>query len=91
VPICLYFAPESMSKDKYDEVTKNLEDAGQGSPDGRMYHSAFEGRSGIHVFDVWESQEKFDAFGETLMPILAEAGVDPGEPVVANVHNIIVG
>ena len=44
VPICLYFAPENMSKDKYDEVTKNLEDAGQGSPDGRMYHAAFEGR-----------------------------------------------
>jgi hypothetical protein len=91
VPICLYFAPENMSKDKYDEVTKNLEDAGQGSPDGRMYHAAFEGRGGVHVFDVWESQEKFDAFGETLMPILADAGVDPGEPVVANVHNIIVG
>jgi hypothetical protein len=43
------------------------------------------------VFDVWDSQESFAAFGETLMPILAEAGIDPGEPMVSPVHNIIIG
>jgi hypothetical protein len=40
---------------------------------------------------VWDSQEAFDAFGETLMPILGAAGIDPGEPVIAQVHNIIIG
>ena len=28
----------------------------------------------IAVFDVWDSQEAFDAFGATLMPILTELG-----------------
>ena len=45
----------------------------------------------IQVLDVWDSQESFEAFGATLLPILAEAGVDPGEPMVTPVHNIIVG
>jgi hypothetical protein len=46
---------------------------------------------GVHVFDVCESQEAFEAFGQTLIPILSAAGVDPGEPQVAEIHNIIVG
>ena len=61
------------------------------SPAGRTYHCAFEGRNGLHVFDVWDSQEAFDAFGATLMPILGAAGIDPGEPMIAPVHNIITG
>jgi len=40
---------------------------------------------------VWESQEKFEAFGATLIPILTGLGVDPGEPMVAPVHNVIKG
>ena len=45
----------------------------------------------INVFDVWESQATFDAFGATLMPILTALGVDPGTPMIATVHNIIEG
>jgi hypothetical protein len=43
------------------------------------------------VFDIWESQEQFEAFGATLMPIMGAAGVDPGEPMVATVHNVLEG
>jgi hypothetical protein len=89
--IGIYFAVQGMSPDKYDDVIQKLQDAGHGAPAGRTYHVAFEGEGGLHVFDVWESQEFFDAFGETLMPILAEAGIDPGEPMISAVHNIIVG
>ena len=80
-----------MSAAQYDDVIRRLEDAGQGNPAGRLYHVAFEGQGGLEVFDVWDSQESFDAFGQTLMPILGEAGVDPGQPQVAPVHNIIAG
>jgi len=38
---------------------------------------------------VWDSQEQLDAFGARLMPILAELGINPGEPEVVEVHNII--
>jgi hypothetical protein len=41
--------------------------------------------------DVWDLQESFDAFGQTLMPILAEIGIDPGQPQVSEIHNIVPG
>ena len=41
------------------------------------------------VYDVWESQETFDAFGQTLMPILSAMHVDMGNPDVMPVHNVI--
>jgi hypothetical protein len=43
------------------------------------------------VFDIWESQQDFDRFGETLMPILQQIGLDPGQPMVEPVHNLILG
>jgi hypothetical protein len=89
--IGIYFAVQGMSPDKYDDVIRKLQEAGAGAPEGRTYHCAFEGENGLQVFDVWDSQETFDAFGATLMPILADAGIDPGEPMVSPVHNIIVG
>jgi hypothetical protein len=37
------------------------------------------------VFDVWESEESFQAFGETLVPIMTDLGADPGPPQVSPV------
>jgi hypothetical protein len=45
----------------------------------------------IQVFDVWESEAQFQNFGATLLPILADVGVDPGQPQVSPIHNIIKG
>jgi hypothetical protein len=87
----IYFPAPSFTKEQYDEVSRRLEAAGAGSPPGRSYHCAFSGGVGVHVFDVWDSQEAFEKFGETLVPIMGELGADPGEPQVAEIHNVIVG
>lgn len=87
----LYFTPSSFTTEKYDQVITRLEEAGAGAPDGRLYHVALETNGEIQVFDIWESQEKFQAFGQSLMPIMSELGADPGEPMVAEVHNVIEG
>jgi hypothetical protein len=89
--IGVYFSPDSFPVDKYDSTLKDLEDAGAGAPDGRLYHCAMQSPGGVHVFDVWESMETFEAFGATLLPILAKAGVDPGEPMITETHNLIAG
>jgi hypothetical protein len=86
-----YFSPQSFTAEQYDEVIRRLEAAGAGSPPGRSYHFAFSANGGVHVFDVWDSQESFQKFGETLIPIMAEVGSDPGEPQVTEIHNIILG
>jgi hypothetical protein len=42
---------------------------------------------GLRVVDVWESPEKFQAFGEKLMPLAQQAGLQPAEPIVFPAHN----
>ena len=42
------------------------------------------------VFDVWTTQKAFDRFGQTLMPILTQIGLDAGQPQVMDVHKVIV-
>jgi hypothetical protein len=87
----IYFVHAGFTPEKYDEAIKRLDAAGAGSPKGRTSHFALESDGAIQVFDVWESQEDFDAFGPTLIPILAELGVELAEPSVANIYNSIVG
>jgi hypothetical protein len=89
--IGIYFGNGNFPAEKYDEAIRELEAAGAGAPQGRTYHVALETNGKIDVFDVWESQEAFNAFGATLMPILTKLGVDPGTPVVAQVRNVIQG
>ena len=87
----IYFVHEGFTPEKYKQTISQLEAAGAGSPKGRSYHAALESNGQIQVFDIWESQEDFDAFGKTLMPILDGLGVELREPMVATVHNIITG
>src|ERR1700726_3407197 len=86
-----YFTPRSFTTAMYDQALERLEAAGAGAPAGRLYHVAMESDGLIQVFDVWDSQESFDAFGATLVPIMTELGADPGQPMVAPVRNIIKG
>ena len=40
--------------------------------------------------EIWDSREQFKTFGERLMPILADTGIEfSGEPEIFEVHNII--
>ena len=87
----IYIRHGGFTPEKYQQAISQLEAAGEGSPKGRSYHAALESDGEIQVFDIWESQEEFDAFGVTLMPILGGLGVELGEPMVATVHNIIAG
>jgi hypothetical protein len=73
----------------YDETIRRLEQAGDFPPDGLELHCAFVVDGNIRVSEIWDSREQLDAFGERLMPLLAEVGIDPGEPEVLDVHNII--
>jgi hypothetical protein len=91
MPIAISFTPKSMNAAKYDEVIRRLEQAGAGAPDGRVYHLCYGAGDALRVLDIWESSEKFDRFGETLMPILQAVGVDPGQPEISDVHNAIAG
>ena len=87
--IAVYFHPQSMSAAQYEEALKRLDAAGAANPPGRLHHSAFGSPEQLMVYDVWDSPESFEKFGEALMPILGEIGVDPGQPDIMPVHNVI--
>ncbi len=87
--ILVRFTPASLTADQYDQSISKLEEGGDFPPDGLEYHVCFGEEGDLKVSEIWESQEKFEAFGERLMPILEEIGIDPGEPAVLAVHNRI--
>ena len=87
----IYFVHQGFTPEIYKQALSKLEAAGAGSPKGRTYHVALETDGQIQVFDIWESQEAFEAFGTTLLPILAALDVKLNEPMVAPVYNVIQG
>jgi len=87
--LAVYFHPASMTKAQYDAAITKLEEAGVGKPSGRLHHSCFGPDGNLMVFDVWDTQENFEAFGQTLMPILGTIGIDTGQPDVMPIHNMI--
>jgi hypothetical protein len=88
--IGIYFSPAAASAEKYDECIKLLRKAGAGHPAGRSYHSSSGPKDKLMVFEVWTSQAAFDKFAKTLMPILQQLGIDPGQPMVMPMHKVIV-
>ena len=88
--IVVRFAPTtSPTSEQYDEVVRTLEEQGDFPPDGLDFHVAFDAGGNFRVSEIWDSQEQFEKFGERLMPVLSDAGIDPGEPEVFEVYNII--
>lgn len=88
--IGVYFHPFSMDAAKYGETVERLKAAGAGEPAGRLSHVWFGNDDDLMVFDIWDSRESFERFGEALMPILQDLGLGDTEPIIQPVHNIIV-
>ena len=89
--IVIRFAPQGMNAAKYDEIIRRLEEAGEGAPAGRLYRVCFGDEDNLRVSDIWDSMENFEKFGQTMMPIMQDLGIDAGQPEIIEVHNIIEG
>jgi hypothetical protein len=84
------FPPSNVSRQQYDSVRSALEDAGDFPADGLQLHVAFGPDDDVRVSEVWESKEKFEAFGETLRPVLEENDIQlSGEPEFLDVVNVV--
>ena len=84
------FTPASdVTTEQYDETIRRLEKVGDWPPQGLEYHVAFKANGKFRVSEIWDSREQFDAFGQRLMPVLNEVGIEPGKPEMLEIHNII--
>ena len=87
--IVVRFAPTSLTAEQYNESVRRLQESGGFPPEGMDYHVCFGTDGNLRVSEIWDSREQLDAFGERLMPVLADIGIEPGEPEVVDVHNIV--
>jgi hypothetical protein len=89
--IVVRFHPQSMTTEQYDDAVRRHEVAGiELPPDGMDYHVCFGSDGDLRVSEIWDSREQFEAYGERLMPLLADAGITfSGEPEIFEVHNVI--
>jgi len=84
------YNPTTLTTERYDESLRRLKEAGEFPPDGLEYHICFGSEGNLRVSEIWDSREQMEAFGERLMPILADIGIEfSGEPEIFEVHNTI--
>ena len=85
--IVVRFNPTNLTTEKYDESLRRIEGF---PPDGLAYHVFFGSEGNLRVSEVWDSREQMEAFGERLMPLLADVGIEfSGPPEIFEVHNIV--
>lgn len=84
-----------LTKESYEEAVRRLtagktrlESPADWPVEGVLVHAAGEAEGGFRVVDVWESEEAVRRFGETLMPILQEIGVE-AEPEMYPAHTFV--
>ena len=88
--ILVRFNPTNVTKEKYDESIRRLKEAGEFPAQGMELHVAFGPEDNMRVSEVWDSREQLQAFGERLMPILTDIGIEfSGEPEIIEAQNII--
>ena len=82
------------TREQYEEVARRLTGGGELTSvdswpaEGILMHAAGPTDDGWRVVDVWESEEAFQRFGETIGPILQEVGF-PGGPQVYPLENFV--
>ena len=89
--IVVRFHPTNATKEMYDESLRRMEAAGiWPDPPGLELHVLFGPDDNLRASEIWSSREQFEAYGEKLMPILADLGVEfSAEPEIFEVQNLV--
>jgi hypothetical protein len=94
MPIIAVFQGQGLTQQVYEDSVRRLTGKTRmSSPsdwpvDGLLAHAAGQSPSGFRVVDVWASEDAFRQFGEKLIPVLRELGIE-GEPEIYPSHTII--
>jgi hypothetical protein len=96
MPIVAVFEASGLTQQNYEETVRRLTGKNRmSSPsdwpvEGLLVHVAGQGAKGFRVVDVWTSEEAFRRFGEKLIPVLREVGIE-GEPEIYPSHTLVTG
>lgn len=84
--VMVQFDFPGMTVNEYDQIWNDLRESGHQSPKGLIHHAGAPTDKGVKVVDVWESADKFNEFGQALMPILNKHGVKEPKPAIFPLH-----
>ncbi len=99
MPVGVLMTMPGVKQKQYEQINKELFghypfESGD-APDGLIVHSAGPAPGGWWVYDIWETKDKFERFGETrLGPAVREAtGADFGanQPDFYEIANLVPG
>jgi hypothetical protein len=89
VSILVRFNPAGLTSAQHDQVGDQLRESGDWPPEGLQLHVAFGEDGHLLVSEIWQSEEQMRAFGEKLMPVLQQLGVQlSGDPQIYPVHEL---
>jgi hypothetical protein len=96
MPIVAVFQSPTLTRETYEESVRKitggkrsrLESPADWPVEGLLVHVAGETDKGFRVVDVWASEDAFRRFGEKIMPILQELGVE-GAPEIYPAHAFV--
>ena len=96
MPIVAVFEASGLTQQNYEETVRRLTGKNRmSSPsdwpvEGLLVHVAGQGANGFRVVDVWTSEDAFRRFGEKLIPVLREVGIE-GQPEIYPAHTLVTG
>ena len=84
------FVKTGITADEYDQMREKL-GVGDAPPAGGVFHAAAVGEDGkIRVFEVWDSREQAEAWGEKVRAVRTEGGFsEPLSIEYLDVHNVV--
>ena len=95
MPIVAVFQLPGFTQELYEQTVvkvtggkSRVESPSDWPVEGLLVHASGQGADGFRVVDVWESEEAFNRFGETLIPILTELGLE-GQPDIYPAHTFV--
>jgi hypothetical protein len=94
MPIVAVFEAPGLTQQNYEETVRRLTGKNRmSSPsdwpvEGLLVHVAGQGANGFRVVDVWTSEDAFRRFGEKLIPVLREVGIE-GQPEIYPSHTLV--
>ena len=87
MPIVVFYEPESLTAAQYNEIVAELETKMKFPWDGLNNTMCFGTGNKLRVIDLWDSQEKFEKFCETLIPMIEKHGLKMAPPKIEEAYS----
>jgi hypothetical protein len=84
--IIVVFQFSGVTAAQYEAIWNDIRESGNANPQGLLHHVGGPTPDGWFVCDVWESQQEFERFGETLMPLMMKHNIPQTPPQVMPVN-----